>query len=140
MLAVGDVHVFVHDFDKALEFWVQGLGLELVEKETTEATQFALLEFPAGGPALRLFGGAQPWQPDERPPLGLRPTIRFDLMTDEFDDVLVKALDHGGRQVEEIETYSGCRVVTICDPDGNTFELVEVPDQDEATEPEHEGS
>ena len=52
MISIGDIHVFVHDFDAALRFWTQGLGLEIVDKETTPASAYALLESPAAGPAI----------------------------------------------------------------------------------------
>lgn len=129
MLAVGDVHVYVADFNLALRFWEDGLGLRVIEREVSRAAAFAVLEFPDGGPALRLFGGAEPWAPGERPDVGSRPTVRFDLVTSEFDRTLVRALDHGGRQIGAVERYSGARVVTLADPDGNTFELLEVPEE-----------
>ncbi len=132
MLAVGDIHVFASDFDKALRFWSEGLGLTVVEKETGSPSPFAVLEFPTAGPAIRLFGGASAWPPGERPPVGTRPTVRFDVVTTQFDDALVRLLETGGTQLSEIETYSGSRVVTIADPDGNTFELLEIPDDEES--------
>ncbi|MFQ5807034.1 MAG: VOC family protein [Phycisphaerae bacterium] len=131
MLSIGDIHVFVHDFNLALRFWADGLGLDVVEKEVTSASAFALLEFPAAGPAIRLFGGAEPWPEGVRPALGTRPTVRFDVVTSDFDATLVRLIENGGRQIGEIETYGGSRVVTIADPDGNTFELLEVPEDAE---------
>lgn len=131
MLSIGDIHVYVHDFNLALRFWADGLGAKVVEKEVTPASAFALLECPGAGPAIRLFGGAEPWPEGTQPALGMRPTVRFDVVTPDFDATLVRLIEHGGRQLGEIETYGGSRVVTIADPDGNTFELVEVP-EDEA--------
>jgi predicted enzyme related to lactoylglutathione lyase len=132
MLSIGDIHIFVHDFNLALRFWADGLGLDVVEKEISGASAFALLEFPVAGPALRLFGGAEPWGENGRPDVGARPTIRFDIVTSDFDSTLVRLLEHGGRQIGEIEKYGDSRVVTIADPDGNTFELLEVPEEGEA--------
>jgi len=131
MLSIGDIHIFVHDFSLALHFWSDGLGLEVAEKEISGASAFALLEFPVGGPAIRLFGGAEPWPQNERPDVGARPTIRFDMVTSDFASTLVRLLEHGGRQIGEIEKYGDSRVVTIADPDGNTFELLEVPEEDD---------
>jgi len=127
MLSIGDIHIYVHDFNLALRFWADGLGLKVVEKEVSPASAFALLESPAGGPAIRLFGGAEPWAEGTRPALGTRPTIRFDVVTSDFDATLVRLIENGGRQLDEIERYGGWRVVTIADPDGNTFDLLEVP-------------
>jgi catechol 2,3-dioxygenase-like lactoylglutathione lyase family enzyme len=130
MLAIGDLHVYVHDFERALRFWSEGLGLKVVEKELSQASAFALLEFPGGGSAIRLFGGAEPWPEDMRPLVALRPTVRFDVVTVDFDATLVRLMENGGRQVDEVETYGKSRVVTIADPDGNTFELLEVPEDE----------
>jgi predicted enzyme related to lactoylglutathione lyase len=131
MLSVGDIHIYVCDFNLALRFWADGLGLNIVEKEVSSASAFALLEFPGAGPAIRLFGGAEPWPRGERPEVGTRPTIRFDVVTTDFDETLVRLMECGGRQIGEIEAYGGSRVVTIADPDGNTFELLEVPEDEE---------
>jgi predicted enzyme related to lactoylglutathione lyase len=73
-----------------------------------------------------LLSGAVPWPTDERPEWGLRPGVSFDLMTDEFDDTLVAVLEHGGTLVDEIESYNEQRVVTVADPDGNAFDVLEV--------------
>ena len=128
MLAIGDIHVFVHDFNLALRFYGDGLGLEIAEKQVSSGSAYALLEFPAGGPAIQLSGGAEPWPEGERPEVGARPTVRFDMVTADFDATLIRVTEHGGRQVGEIESYGGSRVVTVADPDGNTFDLIEVPE------------
>ncbi|MFN0137118.1 MAG: VOC family protein [Phycisphaerae bacterium] len=127
MMQVGDIHVFVSDMALALRFWADGLGLRIAEQELTHTTGFAMLEFPDGGPCVRLFSGAEPWAEGQRPMAGSRPTIRFDIATTEFNATLARLLESGGRQLDEIETYSGVRFVTVADPDGNSFELVELP-------------
>lgn len=129
MLAVGDIHVFVSDFPLALRFWRDGLGLTVIEQQGATASPFAVLEVPDGGPAIRLFGGVKPWGENERPPVGERPTVRFDITTSDFNGTLAALLDCGGQQLDEIEEYEGYRVVTVADPDGNSFELFEVPDE-----------
>jgi catechol 2,3-dioxygenase-like lactoylglutathione lyase family enzyme len=130
MLAVGDIQIYVSNFPIALRFWCDGLGLALVEHEASSASPYAMLDFPDGGPSLRLLGGVRPWADGERPPLGSRPTIRFDVTTSDFDGTLSALLECGGQQLEPIESYSGVRLVTVADPDGNSFELVEVPEAD----------
>lgn len=127
MLIIGDVHVYVSDFVAALRFWSDGLGLQVVEREASEHIAYAYLESPDGGPGIRLFGGIDPWDNNERPPLGSRPMLGFDVATDAFDESLVRLLENGGSQLDEIEKYEGLRTVTIADPDGNTLELYEVP-------------
>ncbi len=127
MLAIGDVHIFVHDFGLALRFYAQGLSLEIAEHEVTPHSAFARLDFPDNGPSLRLYGPVEQWPEGSRPAPGSRPTVRFDVTTSEFDATLVRLLENGGEQFDEIEAYNGLRVVTIADPDGNTFELLELP-------------
>lgn len=130
MLFVGDVHVYVSDLTLALRFWADGLGLTIAEKEATQHSAYARLDFPDGGPSLRLLGPVDPWPPDARPPVGTYPTVRFDITTDNFDALVVRLLETGGRQFDDIESYGGLRAVTIADPDGNTFELLEIKEQE----------
>ncbi|GMU83054.1 MAG: hypothetical protein AMXMBFR47_29250 [Planctomycetota bacterium] len=132
MLSIGDVYVYATDFQVAMRFWAEGLRLRVVKREVSPASSFALLEFPAGGAMLNLFGGAEPWREDERPAEGTRPTTRFDVVTSDFDDTLSRLIERGGQQLDPVETYSGVRMVTIADPDGNAFELIEVPDTDDS--------
>ena len=131
MLAIGEIQIYVSNVPLALRFWCDGLGLSLIEHQQSSASPSAMLDFTDGGPSIRLIGGVPPWADGERPSLGSRPTIRFDVTSSDFPGTLSGLLDNGGQQIEEIETYSDMRVVTIADPDGNSFELVEVPDIDE---------
>lgn len=129
MLFVGDLHIYVSDFPLALRFWADGFGLIVREKEVSAHSAYARLDFPDGGPSIRLLGPVQPWTDQNRPPDETFPNVRFDITTSSFDDVLVRLLEHGGRQVGEIETYQTLRAVTVTDPDGNTFELLEIGDE-----------
>lgn len=132
MLSIGDVYVYATDFQVAMRFWAEGLRLRVVEREVSAASSFALLEFPAGGSMLKLIGGMEPWDEGERPADGTRPTTRFDVVTSDFDDTLGRLIERGGQPLGPVETYSGVRVVTLTDPDGNSFELIEVPDTDDS--------
>lgn len=130
MLFVGDVHIYVCDFTLALRFWADGLGLQVAEKEVSAHSAYARLDFPDGGSSLRLMGPVDEWPEAARPELGTCPAVTFDITTSRFDAVLVRLIEHGGRQVDEIETYNSLRAVTIADPDGNTFELLEIKDEE----------
>ncbi len=132
MLVIGDVHIYISDLTLALRFWADGLGLEVAEREATAHSAYARLNFPDGGPSIRLLGPVDQWPSGGRPPTGMYPTIRFDITTSRFDDVLVRLIECGGSQVDEIETYGGLRAVTIADPDGNSFELLEIRDDADA--------
>jgi len=127
MLSIGDIQIYVTDFERALKFWAEGLGLQVVEKEVTTHSAYARLEFPDGGPALSLLGPAEPWEPGTRPEPGSHPGVGFDITTSNFDDTLVRLIEFGGRQVGQIETYNDLRLITIADPDDNTFDLLELP-------------
>ena len=131
MQFIGDIHVYVSDFPLALRFWADGLGLEVAEKEVTRHSAYARLNFPDGGSSIRLLGPVEPWPDRNRPPAGTNPTIGFDVTTDDFDATLVRLIENGGQQIDEIETYNELRAVTVADPDGNTFELLEIEEQDE---------
>ena len=126
MLFIGDIHIYVSDFTLALRFWADGLGLEVIEQEIGRSSAYARLDFPDGGPSVRLLGPVEPWDPDRQTPPGLYPGVRFDVTASDFDATLVRLMEHGGRQVDEIETYNNLRTVTIADPDGNLFELLEI--------------
>jgi catechol 2,3-dioxygenase-like lactoylglutathione lyase family enzyme len=128
MLFIGDIHIYVSDFTLALRFWADGLGLEVSEKEIGHYSAYARLDFPEGGSSIRLMGPVEPWDPDQQPSPGIYPDVRFDITTSEFDAILVRLMENGGRQVDEIETYNKLRMVTIADPDGNLFELLEIED------------
>lgn len=126
MLFVGDIHVYVSDFTLALRFWADGLGLEIAEQEVSTHAAYARLDFPDGGSSLRLIGPVEPWDPDLRPDPDVYPGVRFDVTTSDFDATLARLLEHGGRQVGEVESYNELRCVTVADPDGNVFELLEI--------------
>ena len=134
MLCIGDVHVYVSDFTLALRFWENGLGLKLIEKEVSQHAAYAQLEFPDGGPAICLWWPVERWDPDLQPPPGKYPSVRFDIAASDFDATLLRLLEHGGQQLDEIENYGGIRAVTLSDPDGNTFELLEICEEDEDEE------
>lgn len=130
MLSVGDVHIYVTDLAVALRFWADGFGLLVAEKEVTPHSGYARLDFPDGGPSLRLIGSVDPWPQGGRPELGTRPGYTFDLTTTDFDATLVRLIEHGGQQLDEIEAYRDLRLVSLADPDGNVFELLELPSDD----------
>ncbi len=129
MLFIGDIHIYVCDFTLALRFWAEGLGLAVVEKEVSPHSAYARLDFPDGGPSIRLLGPVDPWEPGEQPDPDMRPAVRFDITTSDFGAVLARLLERDGRQLDDVETYEGLRAVTLADPDGNVFELLEIPEE-----------
>lgn len=131
MLFVGDIYVYVTELTVALRFWSDGLQLAVAERQVSANSAYARLDFPDGGPSIRLLGPAEAWPLDRRPPHATRCGTHFDITTDDFDNVLVRLIEHGGQRIDVIESYEGLRAVTVADPDGNTFELLEIR-EDEA--------
>ncbi len=127
MLAIGDVHLYVTDLQEALRFWRDGAGLTVIDEEHSPNSGYALLDFPSGGSSLRLIAPADPWRASERPEHGSRPMIGFELLTDDFDGLVTRLTEFGGRQLGEIDMYNELRVGSFTDPDGNTFEVIETP-------------
>ncbi len=127
MLSIGDIQVYVSDFPRALRFWAEGLQLRIAERDVRELAAFARLELGEDQPSIRLFSADAAWNPGTRPPHGSRPAICFDITTDAFDETLIRLLEYGGQQSGEIETYNELRMVTVADPDENTFDLIELP-------------
>jgi catechol 2,3-dioxygenase-like lactoylglutathione lyase family enzyme len=127
VITIGDIHIYVSEFEAALRFWAEGLGLTVAERESSAHSAFARLDFPEDGPSLQIVAPVDRWEPDLRPEPGTRPSIGFDVVTTDFDDLLVRLLEHGGRQEGEIENYNDLRVVTVTDPDGNAIDLIEIP-------------
>lgn len=126
MLSIDVIRVYVADFNAALAFWSAGLGLSVAESDLDSAAPFAILESSAGPPAIHLVGGAA--RPLDQPPdPGSRPGIYFDVVTTDFDDTLVRLLENGGRRLGAVEEHQNTRVVSIADPDGNAFDLYEIP-------------
>lgn len=131
MNLIGDLQLFVVDLERSIKFWSEGLRLNVVEQEQTQHSGYARLEFPDSGQSIRLFGPVDAWQPGEQVEFGSRPTVCFDIMTDEFDAVLTRLIDAGGAQIGEIEEFDGIRTVSVADPDDIQFELIEMPPEDE---------
>jgi len=129
MLAIGDVHVYVTDLVTALRFWSDGLQLAVVERESTRSSGFARLEPPDGSAGLCLIAAVDAWEAGRRPDPGTRPMVAFEIATSTFDGTLARLVEHGGTPLGAVEEYGGLRGVTMADPDGNTFELLELPDQ-----------
>ncbi len=127
MISIGEINIPVTNFDRALRFWSQGLGLPVADEVRHATAASARLDFSDGSPSLRLNWPADP-VPAEDMPLGAASRITFDVTTSDFDAVLERLLAAGGVLIGGVECLDGVRVASLADPDGNAFELVEVPD------------
>lgn len=128
MLSMGEINIFVTDLERALAFWAEGLGLTVGEKEIRHHGGHARLDFEDGSPSIRLVGPVEARR-EARVDYGERPMIGFDITTTTFDATLGRLLDAGGAIAGVVEKFGDMRVVQISDPDGTTFELVEIPDE-----------
>lgn len=135
LLIIDEVHVYVSDLSAALRFYIDGLGMRPVRTELGAAAGYALLEPSGGGALLRLFGGNLPRDNGGDPQSG-RVGISFSITVGDLEALLGRALSLGGRRVDEIEQYAGLRVVTLADPDGNAFELVEAQPESPTAPPD----
>ncbi len=127
MNSIGEINIYVSDFQRSLRFWSEGLSLEIGEREELSHTAHARLDFADGSPSLRLFWPARPWPAEARPEYGERTMVGFDVTTDDFEATLERLVTAGGALAGEVQEFHGQRYVLVEDPDGNTFELVEVP-------------
>ncbi len=134
MLAIGDIHLYVGDFDAALRFWASGLQLEVAEREASEHGSFARLEFPDGGPALVIIAPAEPLSAAPAGDAEARPGFSLELHTTDFEATLARLLENEGQQLGETESYNDLRIATLVDPEGNVFELLELPEEEAKSE------
>lgn len=127
MISIGEINIHVTDFDRALRFWSDALGLPIADAVRHPTAASARLDFDDGSPSLRVNWPADPLPSDSLAPPP-PPRISFDLTTDDFDATLARLLEAGGSLVGGVERLENLRVATVADPDGNAFELVEVPE------------
>jgi RimJ/RimL family protein N-acetyltransferase/predicted enzyme related to lactoylglutathione lyase len=108
----------VDDEEAALDFYVGGLGFELLADETRRSG-LRLLHVGDGdrrGPALWLLRG--------RPPAGGGPAAV--LYADDLERALARAVAHGGRLGRGPRREPGSRYAHVLDPAGNELILVEL--------------
>jgi catechol 2,3-dioxygenase-like lactoylglutathione lyase family enzyme len=135
------VAVRVEDLDRASSFYIQALGAHwLALPFTLEGDEIAqlwgghpglrvrvaLLGFDEGG-GLELFEFESPKHPtgDTDPPRdGI---MHWGLRVDNVRETLARVEELGGRAVHPVLEWGGNDIVYCRDPDGNTFELVATP-------------
>ena len=120
------VNIDVPDLDKALAFYTEGLGLSVgrrlgpgIAELLGASSPVYLLTAPEGSPATAAGGVARRhygrhWTP-----------VHLDLVTDDLDAALARAKRAGAVPETPIRTADWGRIVTLSDPFGNGFCLVE---------------
>lgn len=108
---------WVHDMDRALAFYEHVFGVT----STTESPAFSVLDLGAIKLALHGLGSAGAEQP--------LPNAGLNLEVDRIEDVVTLVEARGGTLVEIREPAPPVplRVAMLRDPDGNAFELRQLP-------------
>lgn len=141
------VAVTVGDMDRALAFWSDALGLELIGRGTVEHAhldaivglaetiiEWAEVRVP-GGAMIELFRYLRPRGEDDRPAPSPndRGATHVALLVDDLDGLLARlvAAGHPARSPAPVEIptgdWSGWRDVYVQSPDGVIVELSEPP-------------
>jgi catechol 2,3-dioxygenase-like lactoylglutathione lyase family enzyme len=107
------------DLTKAREFWVGGLGLEVLWEHTSDGTpedhSLLMVGWPTAAWHLELVNSPhQPIEPSPTP----EDLLVIYLSGPVPDDVITRLEDHGGRRVPALNPYWDTWGVTIEDPDG----------------------
>jgi catechol 2,3-dioxygenase-like lactoylglutathione lyase family enzyme len=119
------VSIVVDDYDKAITFYTQKLGFELVEDTPLSSTKRWVVVRPAGSPTGLLLAKAA--NPEQESRIGNQTGGRVFLFlhTDQFDADFQKLVDEQIKIVREpsIEPYG--KVAVFEDLYGNLWDLIE---------------
>lgn len=118
------LNIDVPELDRAVAFYTRALGLKLRRylfgHSVAELEGAGVAVFLLQKPANSIGAGAQPrnytrhWTP-----------LHFDLVVDDLETALPRALDAGATAESRIESASWGRQVRLADPFGHGFCLVE---------------
>lgn len=118
------LNIDVPELDRAVTFYTHALGLKLRRylfgNSVAELEGAGIAVFLLHKPADSIGAGAQPrnytrhWTP-----------LHFDLVVDDLETALQRALDAGATAESRIESASWGRQVRLADPYGHGFCLVE---------------
>lgn len=102
------------DFEVSVIFYRDLLGLRAVREGVVQGERF--MHFEAGGLGIRIYEWTKPFQ---------RAHTGLQFYVDDVDALHAELLEHGVRFSGAIrdEPWGG-RVVTVVDPDGNFFDLL----------------
>jgi catechol 2,3-dioxygenase-like lactoylglutathione lyase family enzyme len=139
--------ITVGDMDRALAFWRDALGMEVVVEQHAEGGYFGevigesgarchvvQLAFPGGGARLELFAFEQPFAiagPGPRRPVETG-FAHVCARCADLDDLLARLERAGGRRIGDPVDVTrgantGARAVYVRDPDGLVVELLQPP-------------
>jgi predicted enzyme related to lactoylglutathione lyase len=119
------VNIDVPDLDKALAFYTQGLGLTIGRRLGPEIVELLgasspiyLITAPEGPPATATGAGTRDYGRHWTP-------VHLDLVVPDLDAALARAKAAGAIPETPIRTADWGRIVTLADPFGNGFCLVQ---------------
>jgi catechol 2,3-dioxygenase-like lactoylglutathione lyase family enzyme len=123
-----DIGLVVRDIDASLRFYVDALGLELVEQLSIPWGTMHRLRF--GDSWIKLVDPAEP--PAAAPSEGIDAALGIRYLTFEIDDVeetWQRAIGAGARSYHDLGPFGTKGVVMgmVHDPDGNVVELLHRP-------------
>jgi lactoylglutathione lyase len=121
------VALTVDDYEKLVQFYTQGLGLDPAELWTTDHSRAMLFEMGRG--TLELFDEGQAVMVDQiEAGQRISGQIRFALQVPDLDTALQRALAHGATLVHEpVVTPWGDYNVRLQSPDGLQITLFQAP-------------
>jgi catechol 2,3-dioxygenase-like lactoylglutathione lyase family enzyme len=117
-LEIQHVEVHVSDIEKAREFYVRQLGLEVLKEIPT----LHLLALKAGGVRISIFGG---YEPNEAP-FAKKASTHIIFRTDDLDATIHELESRGVVFIGQVFEAPGfIRDISTLDPDGNVVEIAE---------------
>jgi catechol 2,3-dioxygenase-like lactoylglutathione lyase family enzyme len=121
-MATVSVRYIVHDVDRAIDFYCQQLGFQLIMHPAPAFAMLSrgdlrlVLSAPGGGP-----GGGQAMADGTLPTPG--GWNRFSLEVDDLDGLVGKLRENGAHFRNDIISGVGGRQILVDDPSGNPVEL-----------------
>ncbi len=113
--------IVVSDFKKAIEFYTKVVGLKLME--INEQYGWAELEGPHGGARIGIAQQCDQMNDGVKP--GQNAVVTFTV--DNIEDSVADFSKKGVKLIGKIQEVPGhVKMQTVCDVDGNTFQLCEV--------------
>lgn len=118
MITGGNATVMVRDFDRAVRFYTEALGLELRLRAGDEWAEIA------AGPGLMI--GLHPWSPGHGPEPGKAGAISLGLEVRPIEKAIETLRAKGVSFRGPVEDNENVKLAFFADPDGNPLYLCEV--------------
>jgi glyoxylase I family protein len=117
-LEIQHVEIHVSSLEKAKEFYINKLGLEVIE----ETPALDLCSVKAGGVRISIFGGYEPNTNPFEKKAGTHIIFRTESIEQAMEELKNRGVTFNG---ELFEAPGFIRGITMTDPDGNVIEVAE---------------